>query len=66
MHTFRSQCFELEINYRKKSAKPLAYRLKNILLKNESVNQTAKKLKDIRKQIKMKIQQSKIFEKKFT
>ena len=44
MHTLRSQCFELDIKYRKKSAKPLkACRLKNILLKNEGVNQTIRK-----------------------
>ena len=43
MHIFRSQCLKLEINDRKKFGKPPnAWRLKNILLKNEWVNQAIK------------------------
>ena len=64
LHTFRSQCMKLEINHRKKSGKPpKAWRLKNTLLKNEWVNQAIREeiLKNIWKQMKMKIQQCKLF-----
>ena len=53
---------KLEINHRRKSGKlPKARRLKNILLKNGWVNEAEKKFKNILKQMKMKIQQSKPF-----
>ena len=54
---------KLEINHRKKSGKPpKVWRLKNTVLRmNGSTRQLEKNFKNIWKQIKMKIQQSKRF-----
>ena len=48
MYIFRPQCYELEINHKKKTGKVTnTWRLKNILLKNEWANQAVKE--DIKK-----------------